>query len=251
MKLNLANRITILRILLIIPFVSCMLKINDPALSITMRQAMRYISVVIFFAMAASDLIDGVLARRKGQVTRLGSFLDPMADKLLMTCACLLLSSERASVEGFLLPPTVVVLIIGKDMFLSQECQDYLKFSHRGSVTPFVFDFLAFWLLNKSNKLSSDTVILNGQSGDFITGNHIPELFNKEQVTKEDLLGAIIKKHYSLWTNLHTEDNLRVIKAKIEKKILSFDEKDIYEIPVIQSLILYRIFSLYLFPSSS
>lgn len=118
MKLNLANRITILRILLIIPFVSCMLKINDPDLSLTMRQMMRYISVVIFFVMAASDVADGMLARRKGQVTRLGSFLDPMADKLLMTCACLLLSSERASVGGFLLPPTVVVLIIGKDMFL-------------------------------------------------------------------------------------------------------------------------------------
>ncbi|UCE99764.1 MAG: CDP-alcohol phosphatidyltransferase family protein [Planctomycetota bacterium] len=118
MKLNWANRITILRILLIVPFVSCMLKTNEPALSDGVRNMMRYISTVIFLVMAGSDVLDGYLARNKGQTTRLGSFLDPTADKLLVTCACLLLASRRAGVEGFLLPPTVVVLIIGKDVLL-------------------------------------------------------------------------------------------------------------------------------------
>jgi len=118
MKLSWASRITILRILLIIPFVSFMLKINDPALSPGVQNAMRYVSIVIFLAMAVSDVIDGYLARRKKQITKLGAFLDPLADKLLMTCACLLLASQRGHVEGFLLPPTVVVLIIGKDLFL-------------------------------------------------------------------------------------------------------------------------------------
>jgi len=79
---------------------------------------MRYISVVVFFTMAISDGIDGYLARRKKQITRLGAFLDPLADKLLMTCTCLLLASKRAHVPGFLLPQTVVVLIISKDIFL-------------------------------------------------------------------------------------------------------------------------------------
>ena len=118
MKLNWANRITIIRILLIVPFVSCMLKVNDPALSDLGQNAMRYASLAIFLIMAASDVLDGYLARRTGQVTKLGSFLDPMADKLLMTCACLLLASQRAGIEGFRLPTTVVVLIVGKDMFL-------------------------------------------------------------------------------------------------------------------------------------
>ena len=118
MKLNWANRITIIRILLIVPFVSCMLKINDASLGEAMRDAMRYASIIIFLAMAASDVLDGFLARRGRQITRLGSFLDPTADKLLMTCACLLLTSQRAGVAGFLLPPTVVVLIVGKDLFL-------------------------------------------------------------------------------------------------------------------------------------
>lgn len=118
MKLSWASRITILRILLIVPFVSFMLKINDPALSIGAQNSIRYISIVIFLVMAISDAIDGYLARIKKQVTKLGAFLDPIADKLLMTCACLLLASERGHVQSFLLPPTVVVLIIGKDLFL-------------------------------------------------------------------------------------------------------------------------------------
>ncbi len=118
MKLSWASRITIVRILLIVPFVSCMLKINDAALSESMRDAMRYAATFIFLVMAASDAIDGFLARKKKQITKLGSFLDPTADKLLMTSACLLLASQRGHVDGFLLPTTVVVLIIGKDLFL-------------------------------------------------------------------------------------------------------------------------------------
>jgi cardiolipin synthase (CMP-forming) len=118
MKLSLASRITIFRILLIAPFVSFMLKTNDPALRPGVQDVMRYVSIFIFLIMAASDAIDGYLARVKKQVTKLGAFLDPVADKLLMTCACLLLASEQGHVKHFLLPPTVVVLIIGKDLFL-------------------------------------------------------------------------------------------------------------------------------------
>ena len=118
MMLNWATRITIVRILLIAPFVSLMLKTNDPALSDGLKNTMRYVAILLFFIMAASDGIDGYLARRKHQITKLGAFLDPIADKLLMTCACLLLASYRGHVPGFLLPPTVVVLIIGKDLFL-------------------------------------------------------------------------------------------------------------------------------------
>lgn len=118
MTLSWANRFTILRILLIVPFVSCMLKINDPELTETLRNAMRYCATVIFLFMAISDALDGYFARKKRQITKLGSFLDPVADKLLITSACLLLTSQRGHIEDFLLPPTVVVLIIGKDLFL-------------------------------------------------------------------------------------------------------------------------------------
>jgi len=118
MKLSWANRITILRILLIAPFVSCMLQINDPQLSNHTRFLIRYAAVAIFLLMAISDGLDGFLARKNGQATKLGSFLDPTADKLLITSACLLLASRHSGVDGFILPSTVVVLIIGKDVLL-------------------------------------------------------------------------------------------------------------------------------------
>jgi len=97
-----------------VPFVIFMLKINNPELGDTMR----YISIAIYLFMAISDGVDGYLARMKKMATKLGAFLDPVADKLLITCACLLLVSQRGRVDGFKLPPTVVVLIIGKDLFL-------------------------------------------------------------------------------------------------------------------------------------
>jgi cardiolipin synthase len=103
---------------MIVPFVSFMLKTNDPALSETTRHVVRYVSMGLFLLMAASDGVDGYLARRKNQITKLGAFLDPIADKLLITCACLLLASQAGHVGEFLLPPTVVVFIVGKDLFL-------------------------------------------------------------------------------------------------------------------------------------
>ena len=118
MKFTWATRITLMRIFLIAPFVMLMLNINNPEYPQSQRHFFRYLATVIFLVMAISDGIDGYLARRRHQVTKLGAFLDPLADKLLMTCACLLLASERAMVPGFKLPIEVVVMIIGKDMFL-------------------------------------------------------------------------------------------------------------------------------------
>lgn len=112
MRLNWANRITILRILLIAPFVICVLKINDPRLSDSVQVLMRYLAVFLFTVMAISDGIDGYLARKKGQTTRLGAFLDPMADKLLMAVTCFLLASKRGSIDGFHLPQAVAVIIM-------------------------------------------------------------------------------------------------------------------------------------------
>jgi cardiolipin synthase len=146
MKLSWANRITIIRILLIVPFVSCMLKINEAALSESMRNAIRYAATFIFLVMAVSDAIDGFYARRKKQVTKLGSFLDPTADKLLITSACLLLASQHSQVNGFRLPPTVVVLIIGKDLFLSIGFVIIYFLTSRFYIAPMLVGKVGIWL---------------------------------------------------------------------------------------------------------
>ena len=66
MTLSWANRITVLRILLIAPFVSCMLHINDPELSEHIRHLIRYSAVAMFFVMAISDGLDGFLVQKRG-----------------------------------------------------------------------------------------------------------------------------------------------------------------------------------------
>lgn len=80
MPVTLANGITLLRILLIPVFMVFMLSLEV----IPYRET---IAVVIFVAAAATDKLDGYLARSRNAVTVLGTFLDPLADKLLITAA--------------------------------------------------------------------------------------------------------------------------------------------------------------------
>lgn len=118
LRMSWPNRITVARILLIAPFVIAMLYMNEPLEDNHHRSHLpRYFALLVFLVMALSDALDGWLARRNNDVTSLGKFLDPMADKLLITSACLLLASPATAVEGLILPKMVVVLIIGKDFY--------------------------------------------------------------------------------------------------------------------------------------
>ena len=63
----------------------------------------------MFLAAALTDYLDGHIARRRGQVTRLGQLLDPIADKLLISAALISL------VENQLAPAWAVVIIIGRE----------------------------------------------------------------------------------------------------------------------------------------
>ena len=111
-KLSWPNRVTITRILLIVPFIVLLLYHNKLAYV----DLARYLAVSVFVVMALSDALDGFLARRTGQRSRLGYFLDPLADKLLITAACILLSLKTTGIKGAILPGWVVVIIIGKDV---------------------------------------------------------------------------------------------------------------------------------------
>lgn len=85
-RLNLANAVTILRIAMV-PFFAVALMADGGH---TVRW--RIVAMVIFAVAAATDRIDGLIARRSGQVTDLGKLLDPIADKLLVGTALVLLS---------------------------------------------------------------------------------------------------------------------------------------------------------------
>ncbi|MEI6846968.1 MAG: CDP-diacylglycerol--glycerol-3-phosphate 3-phosphatidyltransferase [Chlorobiaceae bacterium] len=79
--LTVPNQLTVLRILLVPVFVVLLLQV-DPYLKL--------IGVIIFAVASLTDLYDGYHARKYGVTTRLGAFLDPLADKLLITAAFLL-----------------------------------------------------------------------------------------------------------------------------------------------------------------
>ena len=108
-RMSWPNRITIARILLIAPFVICLLNVR------TMPGA-RWAALAIFVVMALSDAFDGFLARRLGQETPLGRFLDPLADKLLITCTVILLALPNTWMGRVVLPSWVAVIAIGKDL---------------------------------------------------------------------------------------------------------------------------------------
>lgn len=71
------------------------------------------LAIVIFVIASVSDIIDGQLARRRDQVSTLGKFLDPIADKLLVSAALIVL------VEKHLAPSWAVVVIIGREFIIT------------------------------------------------------------------------------------------------------------------------------------
>src|SRR5215212_7878278 len=81
-------------------------------MALLMADAARGLTAVLFAIAAATDWIDGYLARRWGVTTKIGSFLDTTADKLLVTGVLIaLVAVERAS-------PWVAVIIIGRELMV-------------------------------------------------------------------------------------------------------------------------------------
>jgi CDP-diacylglycerol--glycerol-3-phosphate 3-phosphatidyltransferase len=104
--MNVPNKLTCLRVLLIPFFVLFML--TDLG-----GEAGRYIALAIFAAASFTDFLDGYLARRDHLVTNFGKFLDPLADKLLV-CSALI-----CFVEQGLLPAWIVIIIIAREFVIS------------------------------------------------------------------------------------------------------------------------------------
>jgi len=98
--MGLANWLTVLRLLLIPVFVSLLVyRQRGPALA-------------VFLAAALTDLLDGYVARQRGSQSRLGAFLDPLADKLLLVSSFVTLTWLRV------LPFWIAAVVISRDLIL-------------------------------------------------------------------------------------------------------------------------------------
>jgi CDP-diacylglycerol--glycerol-3-phosphate 3-phosphatidyltransferase len=73
----------------------------------------RLLAAALFLAAAASDFVDGQLARRRGEVTSLGKFLDPLSDKLLIAGTFVMLVQLRE------LPAWMAVLILSRELIIT------------------------------------------------------------------------------------------------------------------------------------
>ncbi len=102
--LNLPNLITIGRLFLIPP----VLVLIDPTDPIR-----NFFAALLFATASGLDILDGWLARRQNLVTVFGKFVDPLADKLMAMSVMLYL------VHVGLLPPWLVVLMLGRDFYIS------------------------------------------------------------------------------------------------------------------------------------
>lgn len=113
--MNLPNLLTLLRIFFVPLLVAALLADGT---FIARWQSLIPISrevfaLAVFLAAALTDLLDGYLARRWGQVTTVGTLLDPIADKLLVSAALIsLVDIHRA-------PAWIVILIIGREFAVS------------------------------------------------------------------------------------------------------------------------------------
>ena len=104
--MNLPNKLTVLRVIMVPFFVFFMLTdVGGPA--------NKWIALVIFCVASLTDMLDGKIARTRNLVTNFGKFMDPLADKLLV-CSALI-----CMIELDRLPAWFVIIIIGREFIIS------------------------------------------------------------------------------------------------------------------------------------
>ncbi|MBS7262618.1 MAG: CDP-diacylglycerol--glycerol-3-phosphate 3-phosphatidyltransferase [Eubacteriales bacterium] len=105
--MNLPNKLTILRILLV-PVIVVLFYLAAGGLNV-----FSILSAILFTAAAITDTLDGQIARRNGNVTLFGKFIDPIADKLLVMSALILLTADGS------VNPIVTIVLIGREFVIS------------------------------------------------------------------------------------------------------------------------------------
>jgi CDP-diacylglycerol---glycerol-3-phosphate 3-phosphatidyltransferase len=112
--MNLPNALTILRIFFVPLLVAALVQQSGEGFRVgALAIPQEWFALAIFLAAAATDMLDGYLARRWKQVTTIGTLLDPIADKLLISAALISLVQVRA------LPGWMAILIIAREFAVS------------------------------------------------------------------------------------------------------------------------------------
>jgi len=110
--MNLPNWISIFRIILVPLFIGTIAYYNPG------KDYLRFVALLIFLTAVISDGIDGYIARTQKLKTRLGSFLDPIADKLLLSTSFITLALVHNFQLEIRLPLWIPILVISRDVIL-------------------------------------------------------------------------------------------------------------------------------------
>jgi CDP-diacylglycerol--glycerol-3-phosphate 3-phosphatidyltransferase len=116
--MNLPNKLTVFRMVLIVPFVVLLLGGYEgwgwfTALFNGIAGYTDYIALAIFVIAALTDLLDGKIARKYNLITNFGKFMDPLADKLLVCSALICLTAMGR------IPAWIVIIIISREFVIS------------------------------------------------------------------------------------------------------------------------------------
>jgi asparagine synthase (glutamine-hydrolysing) len=130
--------------------------------------------------------------------------------------------AERLGYRWTFVPATISK---HRRFFESQDYLRYLDFADSGCSLPFVQDMAPLMELKASGYVPDDAVLVNGNSGDYISGNHIqdsmwlPAEGLSDDVRWQRIIDALLKKHFSLWRSLATPENKARVAALLRKSI--------------------------------
>ncbi len=116
--ITLATKITIARILGIPVFILMMIYYKMSLAAGDPMELYRHVALVLFIVMAATDALDGYLARSRDEETRLGAILDPLADKALLLSAIILLTRPSMPSLTPQFPVWFTLIVISRDVAL-------------------------------------------------------------------------------------------------------------------------------------
>lgn len=97
----------------------------------------------------------------------------------------------------------------------------YWSYAARLSSVPSMAEYVALTSLADEGLLTPEDIVINGQTGDFITGGHIPPDLAATDATQGLMLKKVTDKHLSLWAHLLTQANLEGVTDDVRDEIIS------------------------------
>jgi len=120
--------------------------------------------------------------------------------------------AERLDVRWSFLPSRPATM---RKFFSGSERRDYWNYCDGLAAVPNFQDLVTLREYRRQGALPDDALLVNGQTGDFISGGHIPSALMDADPTPDGLFAAIVGKHFSLWRSLKTPARLDALRARV------------------------------------